>query len=148
MPSKLRSSIYVMRENFHLSCGGSYKAKEGNFLSSRGRRGVGVPPPPWENFWKTDATGAFWAHFLPTCRFFSQNFVCNSCLQSSDLQYVMRKNFHLSCRGSISQRGELFYHCRRGGRSPRGNFWKTDANGAFLAHFCRLPVDFFPKNLV
>ena len=48
MLSNLRSSIYVMRENFHLSCKG--KAKEGNYLSScrRGGGGRGLPEKIFE----------------------------------------------------------------------------------------------------
>ena len=75
-----------------------------------GGRGRGIPPPagggpgglPRENFWKMDANGAFWAHFFAEfVSVFFPKIVCNFCLQSSDLYiYVMRENFHLSCRRS------------------------------------------------
>ena len=73
MPSKLRSSIYVMQENIHLSWRGSYKAKGEFFIkiiiSQWGEEGSGSPR---EKFWKTDANGAFLAHFcrLPVFFFF------------------------------------------------------------------------------
>ena len=31
LPSKLRSPVFVLRENFHISCRGSYKVQEGSF---------------------------------------------------------------------------------------------------------------------
>ena len=48
LPSNLRLPIYVIRENFHLSCRGSYKAQEGRgfFLFSRSRAGGGVVVSP------------------------------------------------------------------------------------------------------
>ena len=58
LPSKLRSSIYVMRENFHFSCGGSYKAKEGNFSFP-------PPPPSPRKFLKNGCNGCNWCNLSP-----------------------------------------------------------------------------------
>ena len=69
--------------------------------------GRGIPPPagggpgglPRENFWKMDANGAFWAHFLPSlCRFFLQKLCVIFAFKAPIFRYtlyVMRENFHL-----------------------------------------------------
>ena len=120
--------------------------------------GRGIPPPtgggpgglPRENFWKMDANGAFLAHFFAEfVSIFSQKIVCNFCLQSSD--DAQRENVYLSCRGSYKAKKGTVYPLvvgEGGSGSPRENVWKTDANCAFWAHFCRVRVDFFPKNCV
>ena len=45
LPSNLRLPIYVMWENFHLSCRGSYRAQEGRFFYFLAVRGGGVVSP-------------------------------------------------------------------------------------------------------
>ena len=76
---------------------------------------------------------------------FSPKIVCNFCLQSSDLRYThCGRIFTLAVEDHIKQEGNFLSSRRRGGGGsgyPRENFLKTDANGAFLAHFCRLSVD-------
>ena len=70
LPTKLRSPVFVLRENFHIGCRGSNKVQEGSFypLVVSGGGGVsGSPGSPRDFFffWKTDANGAFWAFFGP-----------------------------------------------------------------------------------
>ena len=48
LPSKLRSPVFVLRENFHISCRGSYKVQEESFypLVVVGGGGSGTPGSP------------------------------------------------------------------------------------------------------
>ena len=64
----LQSSM--MRENVHLSCRGSYKEKDGTFLSSRSRGGLGVSP---RKYLKNECKLCILSPFLhSSCRFSPQ----------------------------------------------------------------------------
>ena len=143
-------------QRVHCPGGGGTKSTRS---AAGGGWGRGIPPPagggPGASPGKFLKNGCKWCILSPFFAEFVSNFspkiVCNFCLQSSDLSiYVMRENFHLSCRRSYqAKEGEFFIFSQYGGSgSPRENFWKTDANGTFLAYFCRVRVDFFPKNCV
>ena len=78
----------------------------------------------------------------------SPKIVCNFCFQISDLLYTWcGKSFTLAVEEK-PKRG-IFYLLAVGGGggsgSPRENFWKTDANGTFWAHFCWVRVYPPPK---
>ena len=94
---KLRSSIYVMQDNFHLSLRGSYKAKEGSFfypLAVEGGGGWrGLPEKIFEN-------GCKWCilnQFLPIACWSPQLCVI---FAFKALIYVMPKIFFPFARGS------------------------------------------------
>ena len=119
----------------------SYKAKEGDFFSSSTYGGGGGSGSPRENFWKTDANGAFLAYFCRVRVDFSPKIVCNFCFQISDLLYTWCGRMFILAVEEKPKRGIFYLLAVGGSGSPRENFWKTDANGAFWAHFCRVRVD-------
>ena len=148
LPSKLRSSIYVKRENIHLSTNRrSYKAKEGDFLSSRsmGGGGSGVSP---RKFLKNGCKWCILSPFMPSsCRFFP--IICNFCFQISDLLYTWCGRIFTLAVEEKPKRG-IFYLLVVWGDLPEKIFekWMQIMNGAFWAHFCRVRVDLFPQNCV
>ena len=117
LPSKLRSSKYVLRENFQLSCRGSYTTKEGSFLCSCSRGGVGVFP---RKFLKN---GCKWCILSPSFAEFvlisSRKIVCNFCPQSSDLRNTYcGRIFNLAVEDHIQPKEGSFLCSRsRGGGS-------------------------------
>ena len=99
--------IYVMQENFHLRCIGSYKAQEGSFDALKVRVGS-----PGENFWKMDANGAFLAHF-----FLLQKLLYILILKIAVRTYFTKRNItslcviHIACVNYVT----LYYPIRWSG---------------------------------
>ena len=95
--------------------------------------GRGIPPPSGKFFFlkngcKWCIMSPFFAEFVSI---FSPKIVCNFCLQSSDLRYVMRENFRAVWGARVSPRKFLKNGCKWCILSP------------FLPSSCRF---FSPKN--
>ena len=93
LPSNLRLPIYVMRENFHLSCRGSYKEQEGRFVYSLAVGGGVSPRKFLKKKW------CKWSILSLFCRLIVNIFskiVWDFCDDPEDTKvYVMREYVHL-----------------------------------------------------
>ena len=116
------------------------KPKRGFFLSSRSTGGGrSLPEKSFEKRMQMVHSKPIFAHKI----------VCNFCFQISDLLYTWCGKIFTLAVEEKPKRGIFYLLAVRGGGSgsPRENFWKTDANGAFWAHFCRVRVDFPQKRV-
>ena len=133
LPSNLRLPIYVMWENFHLSCRGSYRAQEGRFfLFSRSKWGGGGGVVSPRKFLKKNMQ---MVHSEPFCRLIVNIFsktVWEFCDFPED-----KRNARV-CSPLIKR--ELFSSCVRG-RVPPSLFFFVSENRMQMVHLKPFLVD-------